>query len=122
MGLSMVRSDRPARFYPEVVRVSLWLVIGLWLARRLSRLVVLIVRSPTALTVIVVTAAGTAGWRLVSPALPLGVAAGLVAVLVVLRLRWPVFFERHGYCRARGWLRGGWVYRRRGPPRWTPRG
>ena len=82
----MVRSDRPARFYPEVVRVSLWLVVGLWLARRLARLIVLIVRSPTAVTVIVLAAAGTAGWRLVSPALPLGVVAGLVAVLVVWRL------------------------------------
>jgi S-DNA-T family DNA segregation ATPase FtsK/SpoIIIE len=115
MGLSMVRSDRPARFYPEVVRVSLWLVVGLWLARRLARLIVLILRSPTAVTVIVLAASGTAGWRLVSPALPLGVVAGLVAVLVVWRWRWPVSFEKYAYCRARGWLRGGWVYRRR----WT---
>jgi DNA segregation ATPase FtsK/SpoIIIE, S-DNA-T family len=115
MGLSMVRSDRPARFYPEVVRVSLWLVVGIWLARRLARLIVLILRSPTVVTAIVLAAAATAGWQLVSPALPLGVVAGLVAVLVVWRLRWPHSFERHAYCRARGWLRGGWVYRRR----WT---
>jgi hypothetical protein len=47
MGLSLVRSDQPARLYPEVVRVSLWAVVGLWLARRLIRLIVLIVRSPS---------------------------------------------------------------------------
>ena len=111
----MVRSDRPARFYPEVVRVSLWLVVGLWLARRLARLIVLILRSPTAVTVIVLAASATTGWRLVTPALPLGIVAGLVTLLVAWRLRWPVSFEKHAHCRARGWLRGGWVYRRR----WT---
>lgn len=115
MGLSLVRADRPARFYPEVVRVSLWLVVGVWLARRLLRLLVIILRSPTAVTIIVVGVAVRAGWRLVSPALPIGITAGLIVVLVVWRWRWPVSFEKHAYCRARGWLRGGWVYRRR----WT---
>ena len=51
MGLSLVRSDQPARLYPEVVRVSLWAVFGLWLAGRLARLVLLIVRAPSAVIV-----------------------------------------------------------------------
>jgi hypothetical protein len=34
MGLSTVRADQPARIVPEIVRVSLWAVFGLWLARR----------------------------------------------------------------------------------------
>ena len=46
MGLSMVRSDQPARLYGETIRVSLWAVLGLWLVRRLTRLFLLIVRSP----------------------------------------------------------------------------
>ena len=38
MGLSMVRSDQPARLYAQTIRVSIWAVLGLWLARRLARL------------------------------------------------------------------------------------
>jgi hypothetical protein len=64
MGLSLVRSDQPARLYGETIRVSLWAVLGLWLARRLARLFLLIVRSPSAVIAITVTAAGVAGWRL----------------------------------------------------------
>jgi hypothetical protein len=40
MGLGMAQADRPARFYPEVVRVSLVLVVGIWLARQLAWLIV----------------------------------------------------------------------------------
>ena len=32
MGLSMVRSDQPAHLYAQTIRVSLWAVLGLWLA------------------------------------------------------------------------------------------
>ena len=55
MGLSTVRADQPARIVPEIVRVSLWAVFGLWLARRLGRLLLLILRSPTAMITITVT-------------------------------------------------------------------
>ena len=79
MGLSVVRADQPARIVPEIVRVSLWAVFGLWLARRLGRLLLLILRSPTAMITITVTVLAILGWQLVHPALPLGVAGGLVA-------------------------------------------
>jgi hypothetical protein len=63
MGLSMVRSDQPARLYAQTIRVSLWAVLGLWLARRLARLIVLIIRSPSAVIGITVTTAGVVGWQ-----------------------------------------------------------
>jgi hypothetical protein len=65
MGLSMVRSDQPARLYGETIRVSLWAVLGLWLARRVVRLFLLIVRSPSAVIGITLVAAAVAGWQLV---------------------------------------------------------
>jgi hypothetical protein len=37
-GLSAGRDDRALLLRPQVVRVSLWAVFGLWLARRLVRL------------------------------------------------------------------------------------
>ena len=58
MGLSVVRADQPARIVPEIVRVSLWAVLGMWLARRLGRLLLLIVRSPTAMVTITVAGLG----------------------------------------------------------------
>ena len=38
MGLSTGRDEPAAFFRPEVIRVSLWLVLALWLARQLARL------------------------------------------------------------------------------------
>lgn len=111
----MLRTDPPARVVPEVVRVSLWAVFGLWLARRLGRLLLLILTSPSALATITVTVAWIVGWRLVSPALPLGITTVLVVGLVVWRVRWPAGFETWVSLRVRGWLRGGWIYRRQ----WT---
>jgi hypothetical protein len=81
MGLSTVRSDQPARLYAQTIRVSLWAVLGLWLARRFGRLIVLIIRSPSAVIGITVTTAAVTGWQLMHPALPLSVLAGLVAGL-----------------------------------------
>jgi S-DNA-T family DNA segregation ATPase FtsK/SpoIIIE len=115
MGLSMVRSDQPARLSAETIRVSLWAVLGLWLARRLARLVLLIVRSPSAVVGITVGTAAVAGWQLVHPALPLSMLVGLVAGLVVWRLRWPGSFEPHVSLRFRSWWRGHRIYR----GRWT---
>jgi hypothetical protein len=82
MGLSTVRSDQPAQLYAETIRASLRAVLGLWLARRLVRLILLIVRSPSAVIGITVATAdnqpdllvgGTAvkgGERSESPATP----------------------------------------------------
>ena len=119
-GLSAGR-DEPAAFVrPQVVRVSLWAVLGLWLARRLARLVLLIVRSPAAMAGILLTTAFWPAWQLVHPALPLGVAR---------RPAWPGWWCGGSAGRPRSTLSPGpgpqlvagvWVYRRRGRPRWTP--
>ena len=112
-GMSGGRDDRALLLRPQAVRVSLWAVFGLWLARRLSRLFLLIVRSPAAMITIALTVAFMAGWRLVHPALPLGVVGGLVVGLVVWRWRWPTSFQLHVSIRVRAWWRASWVYRRR---------
>jgi S-DNA-T family DNA segregation ATPase FtsK/SpoIIIE len=115
MGLSTGRDDPAVFLRPQVVRVSLWAVFGLWLARRLTRLLLLIVRSPAAMTSLVLTAAFVAGWRLVHPALPLGLVGALLAGLVGWRLRWPASYDGLALARLRSWWRGSVVYRRR----WT---
>ena len=112
-GMSGGRDDRAVVLRPQVARVSLWAVLGLWLARRLGRLLLLVVRSPAAMATIGLTAAFVAGWRLVHPALPSGVLGGLITALAVWRVRWPHSFERHVFIRARAWWRASWVYRRR---------
>jgi DNA segregation ATPase FtsK/SpoIIIE, S-DNA-T family len=112
-GLSGGRDDPAVFLRPQVVRVSLWAVLGLWLARRLFRLLVLIARSPAALTMIGLTAGVVTSWQLVSPALPLGILGGLAAWLIGWRWRWPASFSVHAADRVRGWWRGAWVYRRR---------
>src|SRR5918993_5225812 len=99
-GMSGGRDDRAVLLRPQVVRVSLWAVLGLWLARRLTRLLLLIVRSPAAMVIITLTVAFVAGWRLVHPALPLGVLGGLVVGLVVWR--GSSARPRDGSCSVRG--------------------
>ena len=112
MGLSTGR-DEPAAFVrPEVVRVSVWLVVAVWLARQLARLIVWIIRTPSAAATITVTTAILMGWHYVHPALPLGVLGGLLAGLIVWRVRWPVTFEAQVRLRFRSWWRAGFVYRR----------
>ena len=115
MGLSMVRSDQPARLYPETVRVSLWAVLGLWLARRSARPIVLIVRSPSAVIGITIVTAAEAGWQLVHWVLPVSMLAVLVTGLVGWWLAWPDSFETQVYLRFRSWWRGHLLYRFR----WT---
>ena len=112
MGLSTGRDEPPAFFRPEVIRVSVWLVLALWLARQLARLLVWIIRTPSAAATITVTTAVLLGWHYVHPALPLGVLGGLLAGLVVWRVRWPVTFEAQVRLRVRTWWRAGFVYRR----------
>src|SRR5918993_4956333 len=112
-GMSGGRDDRAVLLRPQVVRVSLWAVLGVWLGRRLGRLLLLIVRSPAAMVTITLTAAFVAGWRLVHPALPLGVLGGLSSGLAAWRWRWPTSFQRHVSIRVRAWWRASWVYRRR---------
>jgi hypothetical protein len=71
-------ADRPAYWRSETVRISLWAVFGLWLARRLARLFLLIIRSPTAVIGITIATAGVAGWQLLSPWVPISVVGVVV--------------------------------------------
>jgi S-DNA-T family DNA segregation ATPase FtsK/SpoIIIE len=111
----MVRSDQPAQLYAQTVRVSLWAVVGLWLARRLVRLVLLIVRSPSAVIGIALVTAAVAGWQLVHWVLPVSVVAVVATGLVGWWMAWPVSFEAQVQLRFRSWWRGQLIYRFR----WT---
>ena len=111
MGLSTYRDEPPAFFRPEVIRVSLWLVLALWLLRLIARLLVWIIRTPSAAVTITLGTAFALGWRL-TPELPLGTMAAFVAGLVVWQLRWVVTFEAQVRLRVRTWWRAGIVYRR----------
>ena len=106
-------ADRPAYWRAETVRISLWAVFGLWLARRLARLLLLIVRSPSAVIGITVVTAGVAGWQLVGPALPISVVCVVVTGLVAWWMAWPGSFEQHARLRFRSWWRGHLIYRGR---------
>jgi hypothetical protein len=48
MGLSSYRDEPLAFFRPEVIRISLWLVLAMWLARQFCRLLLWIIRAPAA--------------------------------------------------------------------------
>ena len=119
MGLSTGRDDPAVFLRPQVVRVSLWAVFGLWLARRLTRLLLLIVRSPAALAAILLTAAFVAGWRLVHPALPLGICGGLVAGLAGGGSAGPPRTTAWPQCGCGRGGAGRWCTGAAGPSRWT---
>ena len=114
MGLSMVRSDQPARLYAQTIRVSIWAVFGLWLARRLVRLLVLIIRSPSAVIGIALVVLAVQGWQL-NRAIPPSVVAALVAGLLAWHFSWPTSFEKRVRLGFRSWWRGQLIYRLR----WT---
>lgn len=122
MGLSTGRDDAAVFLRPQTVRVSLWAVLGLWLARRLARLLLLIVRSPAAMIGLGLTAGIVAGWQLVHPALPLGVLGGLAAWLVGWRWRWPDSFQALASTRARAGGAAPGCTDAGGLPRWTRSG
>ena len=115
-------TTRPCSLRPQVVRVSLWAVFGLWLARRLGRLLLLIVRSPAAM--ISHHADGRRSWPAGSWSTPRcrsACSAAWSSGWSVWRLRWPASFERHVLAsgsrlvaRRRGSTGGG------GRRRWTP--
>ncbi len=87
------------------MRVSVWAVLAAWLARRLFRLLALILSSWSAfLSTVVLVGLTVLGRRPAGPgARRLG---GALVGLVLWRLRWPAGFRVHVRCRVRGWLRG----------------
>lgn len=111
-ALSPVRSDQLVRVSAERVRVSLRAVVAWWLARRLARLVVFLVRTPAVLVPLAVIIFAVVVWHAVHPAVVLSVAGVLLASMIVWRLRWPVSFDARIACRSRAGWRSAWVYRR----------
>ncbi len=110
-GLSGSRVERePVRLVNETVRISLGAVLAGWLARRLWRLLVLILRSPGLLAVLTLIAVVLIVWHRFGP-VPLVAAAVLfIAGLVGWRLRWPGSFYRRVYCTWRSGWRSGLIY------------
>ena len=111
-ALGPTRLDRqPVRVVEESVRISLWGVLAAWLARKLRRLLVAILRSPSTLAILTtVIIAVVVGRRFGS--VPLLVAVGIaVVVLAGWRLRWPAGFQRWVRWPIRAWWRSGLIYR-----------
>ena len=111
MGLSAAHSNRPVRIIEAPVRISVWAVLGAWLVRRLFRLMVWLVRTPAALIIVVVVVAGVYGWRQVHPAVVLGPAGLVMAVLGLWLAQWPASFDRLVWHRVRSGWRAGLIYR-----------
>ncbi len=111
-ALGPTRLDRqPVRVVEESVRISLWGVLAAWLARKLWRLLVAILRSPSALAILTVLTVAVVVGRHFGP-VPLLIAAGVVIVaLVGWRLRWPSGFLRWVRWPVRAWWRSGLIYR-----------
>lgn len=110
--LSGARVERePVRVVQELVRISVWAVLLGWLARRLARLLVIVLRSPSILAVLTVIAATLAVWHAFGPAPVVAAAVLLVLVLVGWSLRWPASFDRRVRCTWRSWWRSGLIYR-----------
>jgi S-DNA-T family DNA segregation ATPase FtsK/SpoIIIE len=114
MGLSLTRaSDGPARLAEPTLRLTLTAMVGLWLARRLARLLGWLFRSPAAL----ITLAAMVGLIVLVDlvgAVPVAVGVGLLLnVAVGLWIIRPIFFRRWVSGPLTGLMRAGWVYRRR---------
>ena len=82
-ALGPTRLDRqPVRVVEESVRISLWGVLAAWLARKLWRLLVAILRSPSTLAILTVFTVAVLVGRRFGP-VPLLIAAGVVIVGLV---------------------------------------
>lgn len=110
-ALSGSRVERqPVRLVNETVRISMWAVLLGWLARRLFRLLVVVLRSPSILAVLTVIAITLAVWHSLGPVPVLVAAAVLVVASVGWRLRWPAGFDRLVRCSWRSWWRSLLIY------------
>ena len=111
-ALGPTRLDRqPVRVVEESVRISLWGVLAAWLARKLWRLLLAILRSPSTLAILAVLTVAVVVGRRYGP-VPLLIAAGVVIVVLIgWRLRWPAGFQRWVRWPVRAWWRTGLIYR-----------
>ncbi|WP_375430164.1 FtsK/SpoIIIE domain-containing protein [uncultured Friedmanniella sp.] len=104
--------ESPIRVRWEPVRISLTALVVGWLARRLARLVLAVVTSPTALAGLTAVVVLALVWRHLGSAFVLSAALVLATGLVAFRWRRPVLFEWWVGLRLRSGWRQFWVYRR----------
>lgn len=104
--------EQPVRTIAPAVRVSVWTVAAGWLARKLCRLIVLIVTTPAALLTLALAIAGVWVGHRFGPWPILAALVLTVAGLATWRVRWPAGFDRFVDTPARSWWRGWFVYRR----------
>ncbi len=108
--------DQPVRTIAPAVKLSVWAVAGGWIARKLCRLIVLIVTTPAALATFALAVGVAWIWHRFGP-WPIIIALALtLAGLVVWRVRWPAGFLGWVRFPLRAWRRSWFVYRRR----WVP--
>lgn len=77
----------------EPVKVSLTALLLGWTVKKLAALIVVIVRSPVAMTTIVLVITASLVWTQLSPWVDLATAVVIIAGLMLLRVRWPTVFE-----------------------------
>ncbi|MDN5805131.1 MAG: hypothetical protein L0H26_11195, partial [Microlunatus sp.] len=104
--------EQPVQTITQPVRLSVWAVAGGWIARKLWRLLVLIVTTPAALAGIAVTAAVVGVWHRFGPWPIIATVLLVAGGLVMWRMRWPAGFRRWVRLPLRAWRRSWWVYRR----------
>jgi S-DNA-T family DNA segregation ATPase FtsK/SpoIIIE len=97
------------------LRIPLLLLIVWWLIKKLTKIVVVLVRSPVAMITIAVAALSVFGWRTAGPTLVAAVHVLVLAALLTLRLRWPELFEQHVYLVVRSRWRRWSIYRYKWP-------
>jgi S-DNA-T family DNA segregation ATPase FtsK/SpoIIIE len=101
---------QPIQLQPEHVKISAGTTLAVWLARKLARLLLLVVRSPAKLAAVLPLAAV---WWLAHTATWLAVGFALVALAVTgaWAMQFPDSYRRHVAGRIRGTWRSLYVYR-----------
>ena len=97
MTTSFVGRRVPAvtvRVRREPLRLPLLLLIFWWLLKLLVRLLLRVAGSPVAVTTLTVLTLTWVVCRLANPLSAVAGFLGLAGVLVAIRFRWPVFFQR----------------------------
>jgi S-DNA-T family DNA segregation ATPase FtsK/SpoIIIE len=113
VGRRVPTATVPVRRKP--LRLPLLLLLVWWLIKKLTRVVIVIVRSPVALITITVVTLSVLGWRNVGPALVVAAYMLVFAALLTLRLRWPELFECRVYLMVRSRWRRWSIYRYKWP-------
>jgi S-DNA-T family DNA segregation ATPase FtsK/SpoIIIE len=113
VGRRMPAVTVPVRKRP--LRLPLVLLIVWWLLKKLTKITIVIVRSPIAMITITVATLSVLGWRNIGPTLVVTSYMLMLAALLTLRLRWPELFEQHVYLVVRSRWRRWSIYRYKWP-------